>query len=551
MKAMKRLSIIILTITALVIFSTSCDRGNLSLNPNAAGENAIINPDLFVNRLTFEMYDGGGVADGYANNVLEGPWWPVHRRNQYFVSNYSYYWGSNFYNWTNTANAFSILKYAVLLQQQANAQGAANLNQNVYLAIAKFFKVYSFIWYSQRVGDIPFSQAGNANVTTPKFDTQHDVYKGCLATLDSANTLMGAYITKYPGNTNSIASAGDIYGLTNLQWQKVINSYKLRVLISLSKRAVDNADLNIPAQFANIVNNPATYPVMSSNADNLVFHFNAAYNPYPIKAYGVQPYSQFANVSSTFLNLTTATSDPRTFIAATPAPAQVTALGSPPLDFSNAFSAFVGADIGMVQGTINGNSANGMYSFGNYNYYESNGGTTCEPGIVMGYPELCFNVAEGINLGWAAGNDGQWYLNGVNASLSFYTATYPTFKDGGTFPINDKGGNSLGTAKISFANFLSNIAYQGGAAGLTQILQQKYVAMWQNSGWEPYYNWRRTGVPAFSQGEPGIGTSNDMIPIRWLYDNNEIVANSTNYNAALQSQYGGTDDVTKAMWLIK
>jgi len=546
---MKRFSII-LTCAVLVLIGTSCDRGDLSINPNAAGENAIINPDLFVNRLTYELYNGGGVTDGYPNSKQEGPFWQVHRWNQYFVSNYSYYWGSNFYNWTNTANNFSILKYATLLQQQATAQGAANTNQNVYLALAKFFKAYSFIWYSQRVGDIPFSQAGSALVTTPKFDTQHDVYKGCLAILDSANSLIGAYITRYPSATNAVASAGDIYGLTNLQWQKVINSYKLRVLISLSKRAVDNADLNIPAQFAAIVNNPATYPIMTSNADNMVFKYNAAYNQYPIKLQGDTPYSQFANISSTFLNLTTATMDPRTFIAATPAPAQLTGKTAP-INFSSLWSAFVGADPGVAQGTINTNSANGVYSFTNYNYYASAAGSTCEPAIIMGYPEVCFNVAEGINRGWATGNDGQWYLNGVNASLAFYTATYPTFKDGGVFAIADKAGNSLGTATISFSTFLTNIAYQGGAAGLTQILQQKYIAMWQNSGWEPFYNWRRTGIPAFSQGGAGIGTSNNQIPVRWLYDNNEIVANSSNYSAAIQSQYGGTDDITKAMWLIK
>ncbi len=163
-------------------------------------------------------------------------------------------------------------------------------------------------------------------------------------------------------------------------------------------------------------------------------------------------------------------------------------------------------------------------------------------------------MAEGINRGWAGGNDGQWYLNGINASLAFYGShSTPTFKDGGTFPIADKSGAALGTATISFANFLTNVAYagNGSAAGLTQILQQKYVAMWQNSGWEAYYNWRRTGVPAFSQGGPGIGTSSNMIQLRWLYDNNEIVANSANYQAAIQSQYDGTDDVTKAMWLIK
>ncbi len=539
---MKRITILS-AIAAFVLFSTSCDRGDLSLNPNAVGENSVINLDLFVNHLTAELYNGGGVLDKYSNYQPEGPWTQTHRWNQYFVSNYSYYWGSNFYNWTNSSVAYSMLKYATQMQQQVTKQGVTNVNQNVYAALVKFFKAYSFIWYTQRVGDVPMSQAGNTNNLTPKFDSQHDVYKNSLAMLDTANTLLGAYITKYPSAANTVASAGDIYALTNLQWQKLINSYKLRVLVSLSKRATDTPDLNIPGQFATIVNNPVAYPIMTSNSDNMVYKFNAAFNPYPIKANGNTPYSQYENVSSTFLNLTTATQDPRTFIAATPAPALITG-GKLPSDFT----AYVGADPNLPQGTLGTNSTNGQLSFTNYRYYASADGSTCEPAIIIGYPELCFNVAEGINRGWASGNDGQWYLNGINASLAFYG-----LKDGNVFPINDLTGKSLGTATISVTNFLAKVTYAGNssAAGLTQILQQKYVAMWQNSGWEAFYNWRRTGVPAFSQGGSGIGTSNSLIQRRWLYDNNEIIANSANYNAAIQSQYGGTDDVTKDIWAVK
>src|SRR6202035_4176229 len=114
---------------------------------------------------------------------------------------------------------------------------------------------------TQRVGDIPMTQAGNPSLyPTPTYDTQHDVYKNCLAILDTANTLMAAITTT--ANQNTVVDAnGDIFGLTYLQWQKVINTYKLRVLISLSKRATDNADLNIPTQFAAIVNNPSQYPI--------------------------------------------------------------------------------------------------------------------------------------------------------------------------------------------------------------------------------------------------------------------------------------------------
>ena len=42
-----------------------------------------------------------------------------------------------------------------------------------------------------------------------------------------------------------------------------------------------------------------------------------------------------------------------------------------------------------------------------------------------------------------------------------------------------------------------------------------------------------------------------MIPYRWQYPNDEKTSNSTNVNAAISSQFGGTDDLTGKMWLIK
>jgi hypothetical protein len=100
--------------------------------------------------------------------------------------------------------------------------------------------------------------------------------------------------------------------------------------------------------------------------------------------------------------------------------------------------------------------------------------------------------------------------------------------------------------------FFNNIAYAGdNATGLTQILNQKYVSFFLNSGFESYYQWRRTGIPAFKEGGTGIGTPSFKIPLRWQYPVDETNYNPTNNKAALQSQYGGTDDLTAKMWLIK
>jgi len=521
---------------------TGCQKGDLLNNPNAAGDATAIPASLILNHLTATVIRTTDKPSG------EEPWGSAQRLNQYYVSNYSYYWGSNYYNWTNSTQTYDLLRYAVKLEEQAQKQYGNTIN--VYFAMSKFFRAYSAIWLAQRVGDIPMTDAGNPGNIMPKFDTQKDVYKQSLALLEDANTIIGALISPATANTKVDAS-GDIFGLTYLQWQKVINSYRLRILISLSKRADDNADLNVKSQFVNILNNPGKYPILSSNADNMAYKYNAAYNVYPLFD-GRTPYNNFANIGKTLLDITTNSQDPRTFIFATPAPAQISG-GKTAADFS----AYVGADINTDQSTLNTNAVNGMYSYINYNrYFTSNAGANCEPAILIGYPELCFNIAEAYNRGWLTGvtstaftSASDAYTKGINASLSIYNLT-----NGQTYTVGNISGATVGTVTINIPQFLANtnVAYKGdNTNGLAQILTQKYVAMFNNPGWEPYYNWRRTGSPAFAEGGSGIGTGNKKIPHRWLYPQDEISYNNANYKASIQSQFGGNDDVNADTWLTK
>ena len=542
---MKRhiLSYTSLALAVACIGFSGCQKGDLQSNPNVASTATTVPPSLILNRITNEIYNGGGVMDGVSGEVSEIPFSQVQRWNQFFVSNFAYYWGNNAYNWSVTSSMYSVLKYTELMEQQTAKQYGTTTTY--FSALAKFFRAYNFIWYTQRVGDIPMSQAGDLDNPTPKYDTQHDVYMNSLALLDTANTLMGSVVTSV--NQNTIMDAtGDIFGLTYLQWQKVIITYKLRVLISLSKRAVDNADLNIPAQFAAIVNNPTKYPIMIGNADNLAYKYNAAYNKYPLSP-NYTPYNFFENVCKTYLDITTADQDPRTFTSASPAPALIHGEGKTLGDFT----AYVGADINLSEGDINNASVAGQYSYTNYaRYYLDPTGATQEPYILIGYPEMCFNIAEAAERGWLGATSGKtWYNNGIAASLAMYKLA-----DGTQIPESDSSGRPIGVVTANVSAFLANpnVVYAGdNATGLQQILTQKYVAFWQNSGWEAFYNWRRTGVPTFGQGGPGIGTPSNQIPLRWQYPLDEGSYNSTNYSAAITSQYGGTDDITKPMWLIK
>ncbi|MFT3704550.1 MAG: SusD/RagB family nutrient-binding outer membrane lipoprotein [Agriterribacter sp.] len=514
-------------IIGLLIITTglsSCQKGDLLSNPNVAAENSTVPVSLIFNHIA-------------ANTLREEE--PVistvYRYNQNIVSNYSYYFGTNTYNWSNTNQTYDIIRYCNKLDEQVQKQYADA--PSVYRGLSKFYRAYAFIWLTQRVGDIPMSQAGDENNLTPAYDSQHDVYKNCLALLDTANSILS---TLPPTATVN----GDIYGLTNLQWRKVINSYKLRILISLSKRAEDNADLNIKQQFAAIVSDADTYPIMSSNADNLAYKYTAI-TLYPPNRSGNAPYNNCENISKTFFDITAAYGEPRVFALTIPAQEQITA-GKQAGDFT----AYVGEDNAKSQGLMSNFSADGKYSNLSYTRYMSSpSGANAEPYIILGYPEMCFNIAEAAYRGWLTDESAaDWYNKGIDASMNVYGLT-----QGQILTIKSVDGTvTFGTATADINSFKANanVAYND-AEGLTQILTQKYVAFFMNSGYESYYNWRRTGIPAFSQGDVGIGTANNMIPLRWQYPQDEITYNNANYSSAISSQYGGTDDVNAKMWLIK
>ncbi|MGV4413672.1 SusD/RagB family nutrient-binding outer membrane lipoprotein [Chryseobacterium sp. T1] len=531
-----------LILSSVVLITNACNRDDSLLNnPNTRPEESLVPPTLILNHITANLIKPD-----------EMPFAQAGRTNQYFVSNYSYYWGSNSYSWTNTDNKYNIFLYANKMQEQAQKLGDTT-KLNFYKALANFFKAYSSIWLSQRVGDIPMSEAGNSSNLTPKYDTQKDVYKQSLALLEEANLLLGNINTTYPNLKNTIADpTGDVFGLTYFQWQKLINTYRLRILISLSKRVDDTPDLSIQAKFAETISNTTKYPIMESNSDNMLYRYNRDYNPYPL--FTSRSYTYGANIGKTILDITTLTKDPRTFIFATPAPAKYKVAGVAISDFS----AYVGANTNTAQSVLfagtdtTGNtlSDKGAYSYINYKrYFSSQDGSTAEPYMLIGYPELCFNIAEAINRGWGSGDAASWYNKGINASLAFYGLS-----NGQSFAVGDRLGGTIGNVTINFDQFMNNsdVVYKGNNPnGLKQILIQKYVALFCNSGYESFYNWRRTGFPEFLKGGVGIGTPDNQLPYRWMYPQGEITYNNVNYKAAIQSQYGGADDISKLMWLLK
>ena len=250
-------------------------------------------------------------------------------------------------------------------------------------------------------------------------------------------------------------------------------------------------------------------------------------------------------MTSTQLGNLTSLKDPRTFYVAEPASSLV-ASGKTP----NSYDAFVGAGAGEDLATMSANANLGKYSFINRKrYYQT---YTAEATTQVGYQEMCFNIAEAANRGWISGQDAEtWYQNGIKASQAFYG-----IKEGANTVTFQKPGGTLAesvtySVDFNYATYYAQpaVKYAGSSTGLNQILLQKYLAMYQNSGPEGYYNWRRTGVPTFHVG-PGTGNS-QRVALRFQYPSAERAVNKTNVEAAITSQFGGSDDINAKMWIIK
>ena len=485
----------------LVLTFTACKKfEEFEKDPNRPGE---VPPSLILTNVL--------------STTVYYPWSEEQRWNQYWCSNYAYY-DDQEYDWTTTS--FNYSKLNNVKQMVAEAARIGLPENNAYSALGKFFNALFYIDMTMRLGDIPLTEALNGlGNTEPVYDSQKAVFKQALVWLEESNNDLQKLIDSHD---NSLA--GDFMLGNNLEkWQKVVNAFKLRTLITLSKKDGDT-DLKVRQLFADVLSSPAKYPLMSSLDDNLTFFFNNSTDKYPLNPDNYGFTATRNNMSATYLNTLAALHDPRTFIVAEPAPAKIAAGLT-----SRDYDAYVGASSGESLDDMSTKMLNGEYSAINKQKYY--GTYLGEPCIQIGYIEQCFNIAEAINRGWISGNAEDYYMRGIQASWAFHGVTDGTNWD-----------DYYGQAAVR---------YKGNTTeGLNQILTQKYLGFFQNSGWEAYYNNRRTGIPEFLTG-PGTANSS-RIAKRWQYPSSERTTNADNYISALKSQFGSqNDDINDAMWLVK
>src|SRR5579862_780448 len=539
---MKKITYILYFIAGITMVS-SCSKkiASKQTDPN---DPTSVPPALILGTILNDMAGTG--SDGSLGGI--NSWGEVAQWDQYHCQNYNYY-GNNIYSWTSGSfDPYLTLKNVIQMEKEVTSRGGNAVNP--YEAVGRFAAAYYYYNLTSMFGDVPQAEALNTANSTPAYTPQEQVFAFVLNELDSANSDFASLIA---ANDNSLSPSQDFfYGGSLTAWQKLVNTFKLRVLIALSGKAAD-ATLNVATQFANIFNNPTTYPVFTSTGDDMQFIYNPGqtntYSTYPFNPSNFGSIAARFNMAYTYVNALTTINDPRVFVTCEPAWALVGSDTAHPAQYQY----FVGASTGLDLGTMYANASANDYSFINRNRYYSN--FTGDPDILVGYKEMCFNIAEAITRGWITGNADQWYQTGITTSMAFYGIDVT--KPGFTAWFLPPGANSVTQVapypvSFNYATFYAQPSVQLSAiqdSAIHQIVLQKYIACFENSGYEGYYNWRRAGVPAF-QGGSGIG-NNGILPLRWAYPITEQQQNGKNYQAALSNQGFTADDLNQTMWLLK
>lgn len=420
------------------------------------------------------------------------------------------------YNWQRGSfEQYGNLRNITKMTEEAERIGAES-----YLALAKFFRAYYFYNLTLTFGDVPYSEAAkgeNSAIFAPKYDTQKDVLVGVLKELEEASIILKK-------NNNTIN--GDIiYGGNSGNWNKLVNSFRLKVLLTLSKKTTD-LPFNAATEFSKIFTNESRITDVSGAEDGQLVFLNQEGNRYP--EFNSSGYGSGMYMDSTFIQRLQDLKDPRLFAVATQ-----TRLGKEAGKAINDFTAYEGGDPIVPYAQVNAKAVLGKLSKVHERFYQD---PTAEPLVLLGCSEMQFILAEAILKGWITGDLNATYTKGVQASFKFYEKYA---KNLGTYT------NEAQAAKYLEQNLVSLDGASSNEQKLERILMQKYLRSFHQGGYSAYFDHLRTGYPSFRK------SANVKTAYRWMYPQDEYNNNTTNVSDAIKSQFGGNDNINLQTWWLK
>ncbi len=286
-----------------------------------------------------------------------------------------------------------------------------------------------------------------------------------------------------------------VYGGDMTRWKKLANTIRMLMALRLSK-------VN-PTKGNTEFNKALTAGVMTANTDNLVFkHLPDASNQnyWYGQVFGLN--RTWWALSKTLVDRMKPTSDPRLLVYGDRTKNINDYIGLP---FGN--TAAINKDNFSLMGTAIWKQDAQIH--------------------LVTYAQSLFAKAEAAKLGWIPGGD-------VAAKTNYDLA----------IEMSVRQWNNNITTGLSTMMLHPNVVYDPVNA-LKQIAEQRYIHLFMH-GYEAWAEWRRTGYP-----NDMVSPGGKAVPRRQAYPTEESFNNTTNYQQAVQTQFGGQDNLTGKMWWDK
>ena len=440
-------------------------------------------------------------------------------------------------------------------------------------AAMRIFRVYVAGLLTDYYGDVPFSEAGLANISgnsRPKYDKQEDLYNAFFAELKEA---VKSFDIQQEAITSDPIFGGDIEA-----WKKFAASLRMRYAMRLS----DVNSTLAQKEFTEVLNEKS---YMTSAADDAcVKHMNISYsfgqesykdfrgNALAKYFYGNDPVNNPTYICQTLWEQLYNNKDPRTnrlcrfyvdnFLSIS--------TGDGRIDITDAVMDRQAADPKTVSLI-----APGEFSWDNWPVYDASAvaGSALaakmeeivkahpdykpekdprwlkpklannflrsdNPGILMTYAEVCFLRAEAAVL-WSTGDVAKdMYEAGIRAAMNVLSDYY------GCDPVTD----------TEFAAYIAqpDIAFTSGKEK-EQINTQAWILHFHNPA-EAWANLRRSDYPALTppkaDGKNPLIDGND-IPVRFCYPLKEETYNNGAYQEAIGRVTGTYDWHARLWWDVK
>jgi len=536
---MKKLKIFTKTVFVMsALFVTSCDEKLTDFNKNPNGvDPANGNPNMVMPTIMSSL------ATSYLNlnyNDLGGV--------VQHIQHDGWFTGVNHYDWSpNDWNGY----YDMLRNNQFLYDRAVALDYKFHQGVALTMRGFIFGTITDLWGDAPYSQALRGDESdeflTPAYDSQETIYKGVIEDLKAASALLAS------GDNTGYLTGYDIYYSGNAQkWQQFANTLLLRYYMRLSEKLPDYAKAGIESVYASGVY------IKSASDDAMMDYIGATSgNSWPTaNAFDTEEGSNYRRKkpSEKFVNTLVANSDPRlkawikpVFVRWVADESLTTELdpfirkngviqtGTVSLSELQLNAAVKAGDKftrhynpKLFDGTINNNEYVGVPAgLRQPDYYNENPtpGQTVQNQHVSQLADIFresrgtylksrlatasethFILAQAALKGWAAGTASEHYANGIKASLQ-------------TWGLEGQYDDFIANPKVAFNNTLE------------QVMEQKWIASF-TMGSESWFDFRRTGLPAFKAGP---AATSQALPLRFIYGNNELNLNDANVKNAIDA----------------